>query len=536
MKGLNPQIACQSSILGSLVLLVANSVWSQSLYCDWLAKSGGTSAESAIAIAPALADATNIYVLGGFTSTTTIGDFTLQNPGGLPNVFLTKFRFHSTDAPLWSMAPATDGPITNAGVNADVNGDVYIAGCFAGTNLTFDSTTLTNFGDPAALSDDAFIAKYDNFGSLNWLIQLGGSASETFAGVDGGHSFSADGLYVAGSFRSSVFHAATTSLSRLGTDTDTFVAKFGFDGSLIWLKQGSNSKATCLSVDAENNCYVGGQLLGDANFDGHSPANQTGTNLLIKYDTSGNVQWVRGDVVIGRSLRVGADQNIYTTGDFSNGINFGSITLSSAALSTVFLAKYDSSGNLVWATQVPGAGCDRASGVALDLRTNCWVSGYVSSSSAGGQPLLPRALLACFSPDGRFIVSAQGPVSGISTASALGNLYHPVFGSAADTFVCGSFATNYAIGDRSLTNSGTADVFAGWIISPFELSMISTATNVVISWPSAANQNFALESTADLNGTTWSAATSTVYTVNGQRITTNNISAGSRFFRLRSSP
>ena len=503
----------------------------QSVYSQWLSKSGGSAAESAVAIAPALAEATNVYVLGGYSTSNTIGGVTLNNPGGLQNIFLTKFLFQSDGAPLWTKTPVSDGAVSNASVIADYNGDVYIAGSFAGTNLAFETTILTNYGTH---SDDVFIAKYNTYGTLQWLRHLGGSSSDTFAGLDGGQFFSANGFYVSGAFQSSTFSAGGTTISRQGTGTDCFTASYDLNGNLLWIKQGSNARSTCLSADAANNCYLGGQLLGAALFDTHSPANQTGTNFLAKYDPSGNLQWVRGDVVVGGLLKVDAAHNIYTAGTFSNALTVGSITLSSQAASTIFAAKYDPSGNLLWAIQVPGKGNDYVSGITLDTRTNCWLSGYFASANQGGQPVSPIAFMAVLRPNGKVHIFEQGNGAGASVATAMGTLYNQFLGVPGDAFVCGSFSTNFTLGNLSVTNNGVSDVFAGWFISPPELSTVETETNLVVSWPVAGSQYFSLQAATDLGFGNWAAPTNPIYYVNGQFVITNSTLSGSAFFRLKS--
>jgi hypothetical protein len=181
------------------------------------------------------------------------------------------------------------------------------------------------------------------------------------------------------------------------------------------------------------------------------------------------------------------------------------MTLSNSASSTVFVAKYNPNGDFLWATQVPGRGSDGVSGIGLDLRTNCWISGYTASASEGGQPVSPEALLAWFRPDGSLLTVANYSASGTSRAAAVGNLYNPFQGTPMNTFACGSFATSFTFANLSLTNSGVPDVFVTWIISPFELSTIVTKTSLVISWPVAGSQGYALESATDL--TNWSPAT-----------------------------
>ena len=75
--------------------------------------------------------------------------------------------------------------------------------------------------------------------------------------------------------------------------------------------------------------------------------------FIVKYDASGNMLWAKGagggSNEEGYSLSTDVSGNIYLSGYFTQPSNFGTIKLTSAGQADLFLAKYDPSGNVLWA-------------------------------------------------------------------------------------------------------------------------------------------------------------------------------------------
>ncbi|MEK7802520.1 MAG: hypothetical protein AAB276_08710, partial [Pseudomonadota bacterium] len=76
--------------------------------------------------------------------------------------------------------------------------------------------------------------------------------------------------------------------------------------------------------------------------------------------------------------------NIYLAGRFaSNTITFGSTTLTNTnnGYQDIFLVKYDTSGNVIWAKKFGGASDDGATSEFTDDAVNIYMGGGFSSSS-----------------------------------------------------------------------------------------------------------------------------------------------------------
>jgi Ca2+-binding RTX toxin-like protein len=90
----------------------------------------------------------------------------------------------------------------------------------------------------------------------------------------------------------------------------------------------------------------------------------------------------------GRGIAVDNSGNSYVTGVFSGTATFGpgeanETTLTSAG-SDVFVAKYDSTGALVWAKQAGGTSEDSGQGIAVDGSGNSYVTGQFDGTATFG--------------------------------------------------------------------------------------------------------------------------------------------------------
>lgn len=67
--------------------------------------------------------------------------------------------------------------------------------------------------------------------------------------------------------------------------------------------------------------------------------------------------------------------NVYTTGYFSSTIFLDSITLISSGASDIFITKYDKYGEMIWIAKAGGAGVDKATAIKSDDSGNIYITG-----------------------------------------------------------------------------------------------------------------------------------------------------------------
>lgn len=136
-----------------------------------------------------------------------------------------------------------------------------------------------------------------------------------------------------------------------------------------WAKQeGSNffDQGTSITTDQVGNVLI----VGSAN----------GVNFLEKRDSGGDLLWSK-NLGEGTCVKTDSNGNIYVTGNFSGSLALGSTTLNNSGMNDLFIAKYDSIGNLLWAKKIGGSGDDFGYSLSLDKSGYFYLGGISSSSS-----------------------------------------------------------------------------------------------------------------------------------------------------------
>ena len=277
------------------------------------------------------------------------------------DAFLAKYDPNGTLQ--WTEQLGTVGTDSSEGVSADSLGNVYISGFTAGS-----------LGGPNAGGTDAFLAKYDTSGNLQWTEQFGTS------GDDRGTAVSADSfgnVYITG------FVDLDLTLGLLFGSGDAFLAKYDPNGTLQWTEQlGTALGITAslgVSADLLGNVYISGVTHGSLG----GPNAGSGDAFLAKYDPNGTLQWTEqlGTSFSDESYGVSADSlgNVYISGT-----TYGSLGKPNCCSGDAFLAKYDASGNFQWVEQLGTSfSVDESHSVSADSLGNVYISGSTEGSLGG---------------------------------------------------------------------------------------------------------------------------------------------------------
>ena len=145
------------------------------------------------------------------------------------------------------------------------------------------------------------------------------------------------------------------------------------------------SNTSC--IDKFDNIYIAGQFNhGSISFGNTTLTNSSESNpiyFVAKYDSVGNVLWAKGDGGTGKSLPTGISidksSKVYLTGIFSNGnLVLGNNTLNIDSIDNIniFISKFDSSGNVLWAKGVKEIGRAWSNGISVDKNNNSYITGW----------------------------------------------------------------------------------------------------------------------------------------------------------------
>jgi hypothetical protein len=295
----------------------------------------------------------------------------------------------NAQAPSWAWAKGAGGAFSY-GIATDTLDNVYVTGNYDKDSITFGNFTLINAGDSGAVSSnrlDFFIVKYDASGNVLWAKSAGGT------GDDSGQSIATDAagnIYVTGYFISSSITFGTTTLTNAGSN-DIFVVKYDAQGNVLWAKREGGAfgdRAFGISTDASNNVIVTGYYCNQITFGSYSINNPGFNNsmFVVKYNSSGNALWANGSLCTGfnsgASTTTDASGNVYVTGFYSaSSITFGTTTYTNAGARDMFTVKYNDAGVLQWAKHAGGTGNESGYGIKSDLNGNVYVTGYFNSPS-----------------------------------------------------------------------------------------------------------------------------------------------------------
>lgn len=213
----------------------------------------------------------------------------------------------------------------------------FMAGIFGGT-YNFDGTVLTSNG-PA----DLFLGAYDLNGSQLWVKQFGGSGSENMRSLS--YDKITNSIYWAGCYQNSMT-MGSSNLTSTG-QYDIFVSKFDINGNNLWAKSAGGTNydfANASVVDAQGNFYISGYCMETAAFGNINVVSAgQGDIYLAKYNTNGEIQWVKigGSSAqdVGMCLKIDNTNNIYLTGFFSGAASFGNVAISSNGVADFILLK-----------------------------------------------------------------------------------------------------------------------------------------------------------------------------------------------------
>ncbi|WP_299461803.1 RHS repeat-associated core domain-containing protein [uncultured Microscilla sp.] len=308
---------------------------------------------------------------------------------------------------------------------------------------------------------------------LVWVRQLGSTGYED---VYASATDAAGNLYVTGVFN----HAFTlgegvhqVTLTNSGA-IDLFVAKYSSAGQLQWAKKAGGNLddyGNNIDVDAAGNVYVTGFFKGIATFD-HivvstpTPHNVLNSNMFVaKYDTQGNLQWVSrssdANVAQGKGVKVDPSGNVFVSGWFYSTIDFnGAKQMTSVGESDPFLAKYDANGNFLWAQSGGSDMLDHAYNMEVDQAGNAYLLGnFADTSTFSGQSIESKGLQDFFVAK----YTPAGTLAWIKSGGGSGNesgLNRAIVDAAGNVYMTGHFKQNISFdGQQLTTTSGVTNMF-----------------------------------------------------------------------------
>ena len=304
-----------------------------------------------------------------------------------------------------------------------------------------------------------------------WAVTTGEQVTANFA-----KDISTDAsgnIYMTGYFNSATIEFGSIALTKQGTSANIYIVKYNASGTALWAHNygtTSYNESWGVAADAAGNAYITGNYRGASITFGAFTLTNFNTDVdgifVVKYDTAGNVVWAKNGTGAAldkesNDIAVDAAGNVTIAGYTSYGtFSFDGAVLNNPHNGNLYVVKFDTNGNVLWSTSQTVNSQNRADGVATDVDGNTYISGYYNYSTIYGLPYTTNM--------NAFLVKfdQQGNMLWAVSPNATSDTVYgfDVFaGSNGKVIITGSFnSTVLTIGTTVLTNAstnGSPDIF-----------------------------------------------------------------------------
>lgn len=403
---------------------------------EWATYFGGTAVEAGYSVTTD--SSFNIYMAGRTKSSANIatsGSFQ-DTISGLNDGFIASYN--SAGILRWATYYGGKGDDIFFSITKNTDDHLLVAGV---TDTSYSlATSGTHQPNHGGGQSDCFLLKMNTSGSRVWCTYYGGTGKEqenleyqVYVACDVN-----DNIYLAGTTLSDTGIATSGSniaqSSRAG-NYDAFLVKFNKNGVRQWGTYYGGTGVDNfrkITFDNSNNVYVAGEFESSGMAYGavHQSSLKGKTECLLAKFNSGNGARIWATYYGGseedspQGLGTDDGYNIYMSGSTASGTDIATTsayqTVLNAGLSTgvydAFLAKFDSSGNIMWGTYFGGEAVDHSGDLLIDDAGNPVFTGSTASASTistqGAHQTSPGgnnsfdAFLAIFSPVGNKLWSS----------------------------------------------------------------------------------------------------------------------------------
>ena len=388
-------------------------------------------------------------------------------------------------------------------IATDSSGNFFLTGGFQG------SLDLDGDGTPEAIghpNDDAYLAKFDSSGNVVWAKSFSGTQDRYGAGVASSNAIATDSngnVLVSGKFKGEIDLDGDYDIDLYnGNGEDvSYVAKFDSSGEVDWANYFSSNNSysiDAIASDATGNVLVAGTFQRDLSFNNpniylhgnNNLGNYWDTSYVAQLNSSGEVVWAKSFDGESRSQYTEANHsmvgiasdssgNFFVAGMFQGELDIdgdGNFDLSNDTFNEyhVYLAKFDSSGNYLWAKSFGQQRDDvflDSQGIATDSTGNVFLTGqfkdYIdfddttNGSELYGGDRERSAYVVKFDSSGNYVWAKgfknESDNPGFSDGQSI-----TVDNNGLDIFVTGEFSGNFDLdgdGNFDLSNNGSAETY-----------------------------------------------------------------------------
>jgi hypothetical protein len=235
---------------------------------QWAARQASTGTDSVNGIS--IDSSGNLFITGHYSATLTLYNSdaspfaTTLDPGGAQESFIAKYN--SAGVVQWAARQGGTGTDNGYGIAVDLSGNVFITGLYTSDPLTLYNSDGSPFATTLirAGGQDAFIAKYNSAGVVQWAARVGGLVNERGNGIAVDLS---GNVFITGFYTSNLLTLYNSDGSPFATTLansgglDAFIAKYNSAGVVQWVAQQAGALTDvnmAVAVDSSGNVIVGG--------------------------------------------------------------------------------------------------------------------------------------------------------------------------------------------------------------------------------------------------------------------------------------
>jgi hypothetical protein len=318
-----------------------------------------------------------IFFSNSSVSLTCIGD---------NNIFLAKYDFSGNL--IWATSAGYYYSDKGLGVTTDNSGNVYICGFFTDTTK-FNGTVIPGYG-----GKDIYVAKYDANGNFQWMRKAGGPGRDEAKAVkcDAAGNVYICGMYSnSATFESQTFTCTPNYFEAFLAKYDPngnlqWVRKGGGDFDDV---------AWGMTIDNQNRIYITGEFIGYGVFGSFAVTSAGAADVFVGcYDGNGTEQWLTrgGGTLVDRARGMGTDgTNLFITGQYGATAIFGGNSVTAADSSDIFITAMDNSGTFLWTSAVGGIadsletlGYESGNSICAETSGNVYAAGSLLNGGSFG--------------------------------------------------------------------------------------------------------------------------------------------------------
>ncbi|MBK6820288.1 MAG: gliding motility-associated C-terminal domain-containing protein [Bacteroidetes bacterium] len=353
---------------------------------DWAKSYGGASGDYCYAMT--VDNYGNVYNTGTFIGTADmdpgVGVYNLIANNG-SDFYISKLD--SSGNFIWAKNITGVNSAQGLSVKIDKNDNIIVAGTFTGTTDFDPGPGVYNM-----TGGGYFILKLDMNGNFIWAKSFVGGTfylnlPMTLA-VD-----SINNVYCTGSFNNIMDFDPGAPIYNMigGQNSSAFISKLDSNGNFVWAKQiGIETKGLFMASSADGYIYIATLAVGPGvDYDpGIGVCNLAEGNVIVKLTYAGNFVWAKGTTYSSytSSIAISPEGDIIQTGRFKFTVDFNpgpavyNIAASFFNDYDIFVCKWDSSGNFIWAKSAGNLGTDEAHSLDVDSMGNIFVGGIFDNT------------------------------------------------------------------------------------------------------------------------------------------------------------